>query len=323
MTLYSSGGSTSIKEHLENLGLGTKASKRDIRVAYHKQALKYHPDKNVGNEECEAKFKDISESYDILMQLLEGSADDAVIDLENTEDAGYWNDMLNRMLHELLSYIARKVNEKKKTVAPSDASTAPRSDVPLLDIDLQVPLEDVYNGRIKRLRVSVLKWPHRVPETGKLNYGSEELYISLLNYKSEYLFSKKGDYLTETERGDIKVNLKVQDHPLVKIDQIVSPYDLHAEFDISLYGYYTREFLAFEYFGEVIDVPYEPAQTVCVVKGKGLPYYDSEDDEEHRGDLYVFFKLVLPQISRPLSQDLLDVLSKYFVHNICSNAESL
>src|SRR5690606_32760511 len=48
------------------LGVKEDASQDEIKKAYRKLAVKYHPDKNKGNKEAEEKFKKISEAYDVL-----------------------------------------------------------------------------------------------------------------------------------------------------------------------------------------------------------------------------------------------------------------
>ena len=47
------------------LGIGKNASKEEIKKAYHRSALKYHPDKNK-NENSEAMFKKVVEAYEVL-----------------------------------------------------------------------------------------------------------------------------------------------------------------------------------------------------------------------------------------------------------------
>ena len=54
------------KDYYEILGVSKSASKDEIKKAYRKLALKYHPDKNKGDKGAEAKFKDISEAYAVL-----------------------------------------------------------------------------------------------------------------------------------------------------------------------------------------------------------------------------------------------------------------
>ena len=54
------------KDYYELLGIQKGASEDEIKRAFRKLAVKYHPDKNQGNDEAEAKFKEINEAYQIL-----------------------------------------------------------------------------------------------------------------------------------------------------------------------------------------------------------------------------------------------------------------
>ena len=54
------------KDYYEVLGVNRNATEEEIKKAYRKLALKYHPDRNKGNKEAEEKFKEISEAYAVL-----------------------------------------------------------------------------------------------------------------------------------------------------------------------------------------------------------------------------------------------------------------
>ncbi len=54
------------RDYYEVLGIEKKASADDIKRAYRRLAIKYHPDKNPGNKEAEAKFKECAEAYEVL-----------------------------------------------------------------------------------------------------------------------------------------------------------------------------------------------------------------------------------------------------------------
>ena len=54
------------RDYYEVLGVDKSASAEDIKKAYRKMAIKYHPDKNPGDKEAEEKFKEAAEAYSVL-----------------------------------------------------------------------------------------------------------------------------------------------------------------------------------------------------------------------------------------------------------------
>lgn len=54
------------KDYYKTLGVERKASADEIRSAYRKLAMQYHPDKNPGDKKAEDKFKEINEAYQVL-----------------------------------------------------------------------------------------------------------------------------------------------------------------------------------------------------------------------------------------------------------------
>ena len=54
------------RDYYEVLGVGKSASADEIKRAYRRMAIKYHPDKNPGDKEAEGKFKECAEAYEVL-----------------------------------------------------------------------------------------------------------------------------------------------------------------------------------------------------------------------------------------------------------------
>lgn len=54
------------RDYYEVLGVGRDATPDQIKKAYRKLALQYHPDRNPGDKAAEEKFKEAAEAYDVL-----------------------------------------------------------------------------------------------------------------------------------------------------------------------------------------------------------------------------------------------------------------
>jgi len=54
------------RDYYEILGISKGASADEIKKAYRKMAIKYHPDKNPDDKNAEAKFKEAAEAYEVL-----------------------------------------------------------------------------------------------------------------------------------------------------------------------------------------------------------------------------------------------------------------
>ena len=54
------------RDYYEILGISRSATAAEIKRAYRKKAIQYHPDKNPGDKEAEEKFKEAAEAYEVL-----------------------------------------------------------------------------------------------------------------------------------------------------------------------------------------------------------------------------------------------------------------
>lgn len=78
------------KDYYKILEVEKTATEREIKKAYHKLALLWHPDKNKDNPEADAKFKDILEAYEVLSDFDKRGRYDRGDDLEDPPQQ-QWN----------------------------------------------------------------------------------------------------------------------------------------------------------------------------------------------------------------------------------------
>ena len=81
------------QDYYEILGVPKTAEEREIKKAYKRLAMKFHPDRNQGDKEAEAKFKEIKEAYEVLTDAQKRAAYDqyghAAFEQGGGGDGGY------------------------------------------------------------------------------------------------------------------------------------------------------------------------------------------------------------------------------------------
>jgi len=93
------------KDYYKVLGVSKDAGESEIKKAYRRQALIYHPDKNDGDATAEAKFKDIGEAYGVLSDPTKKHRYDSGMDIEGGGMGGGMDDFgggdVNSMFYQM------------------------------------------------------------------------------------------------------------------------------------------------------------------------------------------------------------------------------
>jgi len=130
----------STKDYYELLEVGRNASVDEIKKAYKKLALKYHPDRNPGNKEAEEKFKEITAAYEVLSDPEKKAGydrcghEDGGFDF--SQAAGDFSDIFN-------DFFGGGFGGSSRSKAKRSTTRVPGSD---LRYNLEITLEDAFKG---------------------------------------------------------------------------------------------------------------------------------------------------------------------------------
>lgn len=274
----------------QELGLNITATQQDIRVAYKKLALQFHPDKPEGDE---SKFKRVHDAYQILKDPFKKQLYDAKHNNANEEEVN------TKILEQFLSNMVTVLHEKLKEKLNSKINTSETTFTNIqkhkqtIDIDIEIDIKDVYYGEVKKVMIKV-----QSEEGGSTATKVKPFYISLNNFQDTYEFKGAGDNGSDV---NIRLNIVSKHMPHINHDTVLSKYNLYIERELSLYEYYYGCEKDIPFFDGDIHImlepfAYSPDNSTHIIKNKGLPYIDDED-EQQRGDLYIHFALVLPTIA--------------------------
>lgn len=308
------------KDYYKILGVEKGASEADIKKAYRKLAVKYHPDKNQGDKAAEEKFKEISEAYEVLGdpekrkkydQLGEnwrnyerhgGQAQDFdwgqwgagghsytyrgnPEDIFGGESGGHFSDFFEQLFGQFGGGGGRRQQGRSRSIRGQDVTAT-----------MEVSLEEAYKGGTKQVMVDGSRL------NIKLNPGLYEGQVIRLK--------GKGAPGRGGENGDLLISIKLASHPEFEL----KGRDVYADVDVDLYTAVLGGKITVQGLGGPLSMNIPPetdSGRVFRLKGMGMPEYNNASQP---GDLYLTAVVRIPQHLTEKEKELFAELAKLRKH---------
>jgi curved DNA-binding protein len=282
------------KDYYKILGVDKKASMDEIKKAYRKLALKYHPDKNPNNKAAEEKFKEINEANDVLSDLEKKKKYDEIGDNLNhyrqqgkPEDSFDWSRWSAGNQRQSGSFYSDDTFGGESDFSSFFESMfgggTHRRNTPKMKghdyrAEIVVSLEDAYNGTSSRIEVN-----------GKTL--QMKLKPGIKNGQVLRIKERGGPGVNGGPKGDIYLTLIIPQHPHFERKED----DLYCDTPVDLYtAVLGGKQLIITLKGNIrIDIPAGTDNgKVLRLKGLGMPRFDKPTEF---GDLYAKVSIILPK----------------------------
>jgi len=297
------------KDYYQVLGVNKKATQDEIKKAYRKLAVKYHPDKNPGVKSAEEKFKEISEAYEVLGDPEKRKQyDNLGANWKQYQQGGFdQGPSAGRGRSRTYPYGA----PEEDLFGGSGFSDFFESffgrgrghagpfgqgdyDFPGGDLTGEIPvtLEEAYHGT------------ERI-----VDLGGEKIKVKIKPgaYEGLTLRAKgKGQKGHSGKAGDLHLTISVQPHPVYQR----TGDDLHMEQSVDLFTAMLGGKQEISTLSGKINITLkEGTQNGKVVrlKGKGMPVYGKPGQH---GDLYIKLLVKLPEHLTPLQRQMIQKLQQ-------------
>ncbi|KAJ9187857.1 hypothetical protein P3X46_003272 [Hevea brasiliensis] len=306
------------KSYYDILQVPRSASDEQIKRAYRKLALKYHPDKNPGNEEANKRFAEINNAYEVLSDNQKRDIYDKYGEegLKQHMASGGRGGGMGMNFNDLFRDFfggGGDMEEEEKIVKGDDVI-----------VELDATLEDLYmGGSLKVWREKNVLKPapgkrrcncknqvyHRQIGPGMFQQMTEEVCDQCQNVKyeregyfitvdiekgmqdgQEVVFYEDGEPKIDGEPGDLKFRIRTAPHDRFRREG----NDLHTTVTITL----VQALVGFEKTIKHLDEKLVDISTKGITKPKAVRKFKGEGMPLHfsakKGDLYVTFEVLFP-----------------------------
>lgn len=303
------------KSYYDILQVSKGASDEQIKRAYRKLALKYHPDKNQGNEEANKRFAEINNAYEVLSDSEKRGIYDRYGEEGLKQHAAGGGRGGGMNFQDIFStfFGGGSMEEEEKIVKGDDVV-----------VDLDATLEDLYmGGSLKVWREKNVLKPapgkrrcncrnevyHKQIGPGMFQQMTEQVCEQCANVKyvregyfitvdiekgmqdgQEVLFYEDGEPIIDGESGDLRFRIRTAPHEIFRREG----KDLHATVTITLVqalvGFEKTIKHLDEHLVDISTKEITKPKQVRKFKGEGMPLHMSNK----KGDLYVTFEVLFP-----------------------------
>ncbi len=304
------------KDYYQILGVNRNASDDEIKRAFRKLALKYHPDRNPGNKQAEEKFKEINEAYEVLSDPEKRRRYDQLGDSyfrwqQSGAPGGFdWSqwvsqpaggvrvevgdldDLFGGSFSEFFQSIFGGYGRSAGT-ATAGTRTRTRTARPApVEYPIQITFEEAYRGGERTLDIDGRRVQVKIPA------GADN--------GTKIRMAGMGQVMPDGTRGDLYLVVEITPDPRFER----KGHDIYTEFDLDLYtavlGGEAR--LQTPEGAVLLTIPAgtQPGQTFRLA-GRGMPYLKNPSQ---RGDLYARAKVSLPRHLTPEQRALFEQLAR-------------
>jgi len=302
--------------YYQELELTETATADEIKKAYRRLSMIYHPDKNNGNAEATAKFQRIGEAYETLKDVHKRRAYDmggANQVLENVDVADIFSQMFGAMgnagpghggIHGIPGIRIFHMGGGGFSSGGSGSfsfESAMQKPIPIIQ-HLVVPLDKVLTGTT--VPVEIERW---LNESGIKVFEKETIYVDIPQGVDEgevIVLKEKGNVISDrVPPGDVKIMVKVEN----KTDFVRQGLDLWYEKTISLKEALCGCSFELNYLsGKVFNVVNHPGNIICPEYKKIIPQMGLARGPYH-GNLTILFHVQFPD---SLSEEVLEQLNR-------------